>query len=77
MDLLDHRAAEAIAVESRALDELEAEEEQEVLPVVATDNLDFHLSPTTWGALDGLPDEFWEIPSVSSFVNTGEPGSRS
>ena len=74
MGLLDHRAAEAIAVESRALDELEAEEEQalETLPEIPSDPNDFFLSPTTWGALDDLPVDFWEVPVVPSSVDTGQ-----
>ena len=40
MDLTDRRASEAIAVESRALEELEASEGQETLPLdVPTEGL--------------------------------------
>ena len=64
MDLVDDRAAEAIAVEERNIDELEHEERQEgqeVLDLGPTDPA-FSLSPGTWAALDGFPDDFWEMP---------------
>ena len=61
MDLTDRRAAEAIAVESRSLEELEAQEGQETLPLdVPTEGLALQLSPSTWGALAEVPDGFWE-----------------
>jgi DNA-binding XRE family transcriptional regulator len=48
MDLTDQRAAEAIAVESRALEELESEEGQETLvPDTSTEGLALQLSPST------------------------------
>jgi hypothetical protein len=61
MDLTDRRAAEAIAVESRALEELEATEAQETLvPDTSLEGLALQLSPSTWGALEDVPDGFWE-----------------
>lgn len=61
MDLTDQRAAEAIAVESRALEELDAVEAQETLvPDTSTEGLALQLSPSTWSAMDGVPDGFWE-----------------
>jgi len=61
MDLTDQRAADAIAVESRALEELEAEKGQETLvPDTSTEGLALQLSPSTWGALDDVPPGFWE-----------------
>jgi hypothetical protein len=63
MDLTDRRAAEAIAVESRALEELEAEEAAETLvPDTSLEGLALQLSPSTWGALEDVPDGFWETP---------------
>jgi septal ring factor EnvC (AmiA/AmiB activator) len=48
MDLTDHRAAEAIAVESRALEELDVEEAQETLVLdTSTRDLALQLSPST------------------------------
>jgi len=61
MDLTDQRAAEAIAVESRALEELDAREGQETLPLdTPAEGLALQLSPSTWGALEEVPDGFWE-----------------
>lgn len=63
LDLTDRRAAEAIAVESRAIEELEAEEGQETLvPDTSPQGLALQLSPSTWGALEDVPDGFWETP---------------
>jgi hypothetical protein len=63
MDLTDRRAAEAIAVESRALEELEATEAQETLvPDTSLEGFALQLSPSTWGALEDVPDGFWETP---------------
>jgi hypothetical protein len=48
MDLTDRRAAEAIAVESRALKELDAREGQETLPLdTPSEGLALQLSPST------------------------------
>jgi hypothetical protein len=48
MDLTDRRAAEAVAVESRALEELEAEEAAETLvPDTSLEGLALQLSPST------------------------------
>lgn len=61
MDLTDRRAAEAIAVESRALEELDAREGEETLPPdTPSEGLALQLSPSTWGALEDVPDGFWE-----------------
>jgi hypothetical protein len=61
MDLTDRRAAEAIAVESRALKELDAQEGEETLPLdTPSEGLALQLSPSTWGALEDVPDGFWE-----------------
>ena len=51
MDLVDHRASEAIAVESRAIEELEIEERRQENEVLVADaelqGLALHLSPST------------------------------
>jgi len=59
MDLLDRRAEEAIAVEERAIEEVEA---QELLSLDPSDGPGLALGPSTWSALEGLPDDFWETP---------------
>ena len=63
MDLLDRRAEEAIAVEEKNLEELEAQELLSVDP--STDGPGLALAPSTWSAFEGLPDDFWE---ASEFV---------
>jgi len=69
MDLTDRRAAEAIAVETRAIEELEVEEAQETLvPDTSPQGLALQLSPSTWGAIDGVPDGFWENGLDSSLL---------
>lgn len=71
MDLTDRRAAEAVAVESRAIEELEAEEAQETLvPDTSSQGLALQLSPSTWGALDDVPDGFWENPLDPILMNS-------
>lgn len=59
MDLIDKRAEEAISVESRSVEEQEAEE---VLDTSGVDNsgLALQLLSETWGCLDDVPDGFWE-----------------
>jgi len=58
MDLIDRRAEEAISVEERGIGEQELA--GVLLPENASDALGFSLSPSTWGAFEGLPLEFWE-----------------
>jgi hypothetical protein len=62
MDLLDRRTEEAIAVEERSIEDLEAKERAELglvlPPVEPTDTI--ALSPSTWGAIADLPEGFWE-----------------
>jgi len=58
MDLIDRRAGEAIAVEERGIGEQASAEA--LLPENVSDALGFSLSPSTWGAFEGLPLEFWE-----------------
>jgi hypothetical protein len=61
MDLTDCRAVEAIAVESRSLEELEAEEAQETLVLdTSVEGLALQLSPSTWSVLEDVPLGFWE-----------------
>ncbi len=65
MDLLDRRAEEAISVEERGIEEQEATEAAELFPVdPLLENLGINLSPSTWSAIDGLPDDFWDIPDA-------------
>lgn len=69
MDLLEKRAEEAIAVESRELEELEQE------GVLEFDGSDpsINLSPGTWGAFADLPLDYWE-PLDLSLVASGSGG---
>lgn len=60
MDLIDRRAEEAIAVEERDIEE--QEQAEALLPENASDAFGFSLSPSTWGAFEGFPLEFWEQP---------------
>jgi hypothetical protein len=62
MDLVDRRADDAIAVESRELDELEGVAESETLTFddVAPSGLALNLSPSTWSAFEGFPLDYWE-----------------
>lgn len=64
MDLIDRRAEEAISVEERSIEEQEAAEASSLLPEVETVGLSLSLSPSTWGALEGFGDDFWEIPEL-------------
>jgi galactokinase len=67
MDLIDRRADEAIAVESREIEELEQAEQSELLTFgeVPENGFNLHLSPHTWGAFEGYPIDFWD-PSVDT-----------
>ena len=61
IDLTDRRAIEAIAVESRALKELDAQEGQETLPLdTPSEGLALQLSPSIQGALEDVPNRFQE-----------------
>jgi len=62
MDLLDKRAEEAIAVEEANIVELEQEELLDVSGV-PEGSLGLNLALDTWSALDGLPLDFWEVPT--------------
>lgn len=64
MDLIDRRAEEAIAVETRDIEEQEAAEA--LLPEDAPDALGFSLSPSTWGAFEGFSLEYWEDPLLGT-----------
>jgi len=75
MDLLDRRAAEAIAVEETCIEELEREEQGIMdLPLASSDG-GFMLSPLTWGALEGFSDSVWDWPDPGGTVAAG-PSSR-
>jgi hypothetical protein len=60
IDLIDHHADKAIAVESREIKELEQAEQSELLTfgAVPEDSFNLHLSPYTWGAFKGYPINF-------------------
>ena len=60
MDLLDRKAADAISVEERNIEEMEAAEVSDLAPAVAEAPSGPLLSPATWGAFEGLSDEFWD-----------------
>lgn len=79
MDLLDRRAEDAIAVESREIEELEQVERSEVLSLEGLSNNDFalHLSPSTWGAFEGLPFDYWDSPVGSGVDGTAVTTSGS
>jgi hypothetical protein len=64
MDLIDRRADDAIAVESREIEEMEQAEGSVVMTFgdVPEDGFNLHLSPSTWGAFEGFPLETWEAP---------------
>ena len=67
MDLLEKRAEEAIAVESRDLEEVEQEgviEFDESTPA-------FSMSPSTWGAFEGFPLDYWEPLDLSALPSVG------
>ena len=71
MDLLDRRAADAIAVEETCIEELEQEEQGLMdLPLVPSSG-DFMLSPSTWGALEGFSDSVWDWPDPGGTVVAG------
>jgi hypothetical protein len=75
MDLIDRRADDAIAVEVREIEELERAEETETMTFgeVSENGFNLHLSPSTWGAFEGYPLEFWE----TSFDNAPVASSSS
>jgi hypothetical protein len=64
MDLLDRRAEDAISVEERNIEEAESKESFDLsFPEEVPSGPS--LSPATWGAFEGFPDEFWENPLAS------------
>lgn len=72
MDLVDRRADDAIAVEVANIEELEEQERQEE----AARELSLNLSPTTWSALDGLPEDFFVDSAFAAFVDSGGTASE-
>ncbi|KAK4995067.1 hypothetical protein LTR66_005040 [Elasticomyces elasticus] len=70
MDLLDHRASEAIAVEEANIRELEDSERQAADSLVdfasPPGGLALNLSPHTWSAMEELPDSFWDFGGTVS-----------
>jgi hypothetical protein len=76
MDLLDKRAEDAIAVEEGTIRELEAEEALEVLDLQPpSDGFMLNLGPSTWSALDGFPNEYWDDPFSHAGSVVGASGS--
>jgi hypothetical protein len=62
MDLIDQRTAEAIAVESQALAEVETEEARETLDTGdSLSSLGLQLSPTSWANIENVPDGFGRL----------------
>ena len=66
MDLLERGEAEAIAVESAELEELDPPAES-----------GFFLQPSTWSAQDGILDDFWSDPSFLNVPDLLVPGDTS
>lgn len=62
MDLLDRRAEEAIAVEERSIVEQELDEGTITFDG-PSEGLALSLSPSTWGAFEGLPLDYWVDPT--------------
>jgi hypothetical protein len=64
MDLVDCCAEDAIAVESREIEEMEQAKGSGVLLFgpVSDEGFNLHLSPNTWGAFEGFLLEAWEAP---------------
>lgn len=62
MDLLDRRAEEAIAVEERSIVEQELDEGTITFDG-SSEGLALNLSPSTWGAFEGLPLDYWVDPT--------------
>ena len=76
MDLLDSKAAKAIAVEERSIQELEQEEAQEIsFPDDPSLLSSPQLGTATWSALEGVPNSFWDDllndPSDNGVVASG------
>ncbi|GIZ47209.1 hypothetical protein CKM354_001030800 [Cercospora kikuchii] len=68
MDLIDRRADDAIAVEIANIEELEAEERAEAETLTfpeSASGFSLHLSPGTWGAIEGLSSEYWDLGSLA------------
>jgi hypothetical protein len=75
MDLLDRRAEDAIAVESREIEELERAEAGETIEFSgAAEGLALNLSPSTWSAFEGLPLDYWEASDFGGILQ-GVDGS--
>ena len=75
MDLLDRRAEDAIAVESREIEELEREEAEQTMEFLGpSEGLSLNLSPSTWSAFEGLPLDYWESFDVGGILQ-GAGGS--
>jgi hypothetical protein len=73
MDLLDRRADEAIAVEEQSIRELEQLEQSEEFDLegVPSEGLSLQLSPSTWGAFEGFPVDYWEENGFGTLLVAG------
>ena len=79
MSRLEAEAADAIAVEDARLSALEAEEAAPLPVMDASEGASgLAMSPFTWSATDGLPDQFWatsvSVPWVLSDETTHVDG---
>jgi multidrug efflux pump subunit AcrA (membrane-fusion protein) len=73
IDLLNRRAAEAIVVEERGIEEQEREEAGEtILFEGPSEGLALNLSPSTWAAFEGVPDDFWESVDIAGLIPLSE-----
>jgi hypothetical protein len=76
MDLLDRRAEDAIAVESREIEELEREEAGETMEFSGvSEGLALNLSPSTWSAFEGLPFDYWETSDLGGILQGADGNS--
>lgn len=68
LDRLQEEEAEAIAVEERSIELQELDEW--TLEPDALGGPDLALAPLTWTSVDGLPDDFWEIPETQPMATS-------
>jgi hypothetical protein len=71
IDLLDCCAEEVIAVKEQLIEELERSKANEtILFEGLSKGLALNLSPNTWSAFKGLPNDFWESTAFGRIVST-------
>lgn len=68
LELLDKRTDEAVAVQEA---DASAAEFEELLAAGTESSADLSLSPFTWSATDGIPDDFWTAPVPEGLVGGG------